>query len=211
MSMQPAVRLATPSDQSALLEHLRLHHAENGVYGVAQEYFPLDDEESLGMMARAWNRQGAIIGVIEEGGALQASICLLISKLWHTKRFHLDELWTFVHPECRRSKHAHNLAAFAKKCAIELKLPLVSGIITNERTESKLRFYKRNYGYPVGAFFVFNGEDERSKPNGELVFWDNPFPRAGVSVVCTHGLSKESQLQLERMKSTRRKHESTDG
>lgn len=201
-----AVRVATPADEEALLRHCQMHHAETGVYGVGQDVFPLDDDMVRAMLHRTFNRQGGIIGVIGTGTDLEASICLLITTLWHTKAYHIEELWTFVHPDRRKTKHAKALSEFAKACARELDVPLIGGLITNDKTESKLRLYQRTYGYPRGAFFVFNPADEpqaeRPTP-GAVLFWDNPFPRPGVSVIETSGLSQEQLAALSRMKSKR--------
>lgn len=191
-----SVRVAIAEDVPELLRHCQMHHSETGVYGVGRDVFPLDDEECLSMIWRGIHRAQALIGVIgEPGGPLEASIYIILTKLWHTseRHMHLEELWTFVHPKKRKSKNAQALTDFAKSAANELGVPLIGGLITNDKTETKLQFYQRTYGDPKGAFFVYYPgpmEKQAGQKKKGIKFWDNPFPRPGVTVIETGTLNK---------------------
>lgn len=131
---------------------LRLLHAENSLEG-----FAMDEDMVRNTLRRAFNRQGGIVGVIGEPGHLEAGIYLSLSQMWYSAAWHLAELWNFVHPDHRRSPHAKSMIAFAKHCAEELSVPLIIGIVSNERTEAKVRLYERQLAKPAGAFFIWNG------------------------------------------------------
>jgi putative aminopeptidase FrvX len=63
----------------------------------------------------------------------------------------------YVHPEYRASKggRARKLVEFAKKCSEELNLPLMIGVLSNSRTDAKIKLYERQFGNPVGTFFLY--------------------------------------------------------
>jgi hypothetical protein len=35
-------------------------------------------------------------------------------------------------------------------------MPLLIGVLSNSRTEAKIRLYKRHFGEPAGAYFLYN-------------------------------------------------------
>lgn len=143
------VRMATADDADGLMEHCRLLHGENGL-------FSLSEAKAAALIARALDRQGAIIGVIGDGGAPEASIFLSIEQPYYSEDWHLMELWNFVAPPREhRAGHAKRLIEFAKSCSDELRLPLVVGILSNQRVEAKVRLYERQLE-KAGAFFVHN-------------------------------------------------------
>lgn len=163
------VRLATPDDEDDVMQLLHVMHAEGGL-------MPLDEMSTREMFQRAFHRKGAILGVIGGQGDIKAMIFLLIGKFWYTQQFHLEELFNFVRPDKRgrEENYAVKMINFAKKCATETKLPLVIGVLTNTRMEGKVRLYRRNLGYPAGAFFVHNAH-WINEPSGKD-FWRKPFP-----------------------------------
>jgi len=172
--MKEAVRIAGPDDLHEVQMLLLQMHAEGGI-------MPLDMTEATDMFFRAFNRQGGILGVIGEPGDIRAMIYLLIGKFWYTRHFHLEELFNFVRPDCRKGKHgyAQRLISFAKECSDEIGLPLTIGILTNIRMEGKVRFYQRELGVPAGAWFVYNAKWQNEEPN--IQFWKEPFPKRRIA------------------------------
>lgn len=176
--MMGTVRLATGDDEDEIMGLLTIMHAEGGI-------LPLDEMEARKMFRLAFGRQGGILGVIGDPGDIRAMIFLLISKFWYTRSHHLEELFNFVRPDVRNSVenskdgYAFKLIEFAKKCADEIRLPLTIGILTNQRMEGKVRFYRRSLGVPAGAWFVHMppGIQWQNELNEE--FWKEPFPRRG--------------------------------
>jgi len=171
--MKEVVRVASVSDEPEIQLLLNQMHAEGGI-------MPLDMEEASAMFHRSFNRQGGILGVIGEPGDIKAMIYLLVSRFWYTKHHHLEELFNFVRPDCRKSKEAYaqRLIDFAKQCSDQIGLPLTIGVLTNIRMEGKVRLYQRELGVPAGAWFVHMPPGRgwvNEEPNAQ--FWKDPFPR----------------------------------
>lgn len=130
------------------MEICRALHEENGL-------FTMSDDKVLGMLRKAFKKQGAIIGVLGPPGHIEGAIYLAISDYWYSNDWHLSELFSFVLPQYRKSNNAKELITFAKRCSDEIRIPLVIGVISNERTEGKVRLYQRQLDKPAGAFFVY--------------------------------------------------------
>lgn len=145
------VRRAEPRDEDQLMHLCRLLYGENAL-------FEMDDELVRHTLYRAFAKHDGIIGVVDGPDGLQGAIYLLISRFWYSRQHHLEELFNFVHPDCRRSGHAKALIGYAKVVSDELHIPLNIGVISNERTEAKVRLYQRQLGAPAGAFFFYNGQ-----------------------------------------------------
>lgn len=147
----PKVRLAVPDDEEPILAMCRRLHAENGL-------FSLNEEKVRDLVRRYYERKGTTIGVVGPVGAPEGVICLMFSEQYYTNDWHLAEVWNFVDEPFRQSRNAEALVAFAKRCADEVKLPLIIGIITRSRTAAKVGLYRRLLGAPAGAFWVHNGQ-----------------------------------------------------
>jgi GNAT superfamily N-acetyltransferase len=145
----PRVRVATEADIPQLLQLGRMLHRENGLTGWA-EYRIMDAAH------RAVAGDGSVIGVIGPMGHVEAMIHLFVGRMWYSDDPHLEELYSFVAPEYRRSDNAKALVEFAKITAERLNIPLLIGIISNKQTEQKIRLYQRRLGKPSGAYFLYN-------------------------------------------------------
>lgn len=141
------VRIATEADIPQIFELCRLLHEENGVASMSLE--------RVGEMIRnGVDRNRGVIGVIGPSGALEGCISLVIDALWYTDDPHVSELFNFVHPDHRKSGHAKALIEFAKSTVDALGVPMFIGVVSNDRTEAKIRLYERQLGKPAGAFFI---------------------------------------------------------
>lgn len=145
------VRLAVEADIPTLLAIGKEMHAENGI-------MPLSESMAYNMICAAIRQQQAVGGVIGPVGKPEAAILLRIGQFWYSEQSFLEDYLCFVRPQYRRSARAKALIEFAKKCAVDLKVPLIIGIASNKRTEAKIRLYRRQVGDPVGALFLFNGK-----------------------------------------------------
>lgn len=141
------VRMARKGDEQAIFKMLCLAQKENGV-------FPMNERKVKEFIRQAIEQKGAIIGVIEGKHYIEGSIGIVLETWWYTDQWSLGERWNFVHPNHRKSDHAKKLIEFAKWCADSMKLDLEMGVISNERTEAKIRLYKRQLPQ-VGAFFMY--------------------------------------------------------
>jgi hypothetical protein len=143
------VRIATRDDEPGLIRLLEMMHAESGM-------FDLDNDAMKQTFARAFNREGGLIGVIGPSNDIQAGLYLLITKFWYTTQDHLEDLFNFVRPDHRKSDYADTLIKFGQDCADKIGIPLILGVLTNRRVEAKVRLYRRRLGVPVGAVFAYN-------------------------------------------------------
>jgi ABC-type transport system substrate-binding protein len=126
---------------------LREMHAENGLA-------PMDESMVRAALDRGINRDRAVIGVIRGDGVIEASIGLFVGSWWYSQSQHCEDLWNFVSEPYRKSEHAKSLLQWAKYAAGFLEKPLLMGVLSNERTQAKIRLYERQLGPQIGALFV---------------------------------------------------------
>lgn len=144
----PDVRIAKSEDRPGLVELTRLLHSENGL-------LPISQPKVEKMLDRFYNREGAVIGVIGEPKEPVATIYLGIDQLIYTDGWALVEQWNFVHPDHRRTNYARQLIAYAKKVSDDMRIPLLVGILSNKRTEAKVRLYAQQME-KAGEYFIHN-------------------------------------------------------
>jgi hypothetical protein len=156
----PTVIGATLSDLPEFMRLFKIMHHENGM-------FDLDEDCVRETFNRAVKNKEGVIGLIKGPlGDLRAMLFLLVTRYYYTQQFHLEELFNFVAPEHRRTNYADALLKYADHCQKSLGIPLVIGVLTNNRMEGKVRKYSRHFGMPAGAFFVHGapaGFFERTK------------------------------------------------
>lgn len=156
MLITSPVRKAVPADEPELFDMCCELHKENAM-------FSMNEAKVRAMLHRAFDGSGAIIGAIGPTGGIQGCIFLVIDSMWYSDEWVLEELWSFVLPQHRKSNNAKDLVGFAKRCSTELNIPLVIGVVSNIRTQAKIGLYKRQLADPVGAYFAYNMPD-RDKP-----------------------------------------------
>src|ERR1035437_6051671 len=119
----------------------------------------MNDDKVRAMLRKAFNREGGILGAIGPAGNIEALIFLMVSTFWYSDDAHLEEIFTYVSPQYRKSRNAVELMHFAKWCVDQSGLPLVIGVLSNERTEGKVRLYQRQFDKPMGNFFMYTKTD----------------------------------------------------
>ncbi len=147
----PHVRLATEDDLEDILAMGRELHQENGLMS-------LDEGKIRQVALNALRGMDGVIGVIGKN-PIEGMILLALRQFWYAKDgdMHIEEFFSHVRPQFRRSYNAQALIEFAKDTALRVGVPLLIGIVSNTRTEQKIRLYERRLGKPAGAYFVFNG------------------------------------------------------
>jgi GNAT superfamily N-acetyltransferase len=114
------------------------------------------------LLAEIWpalNLDNGIVGIIQdEGAGLEGAILLRVGTMWYSDAQVLEERAIFIHPDYRSAKggRARRLCEFSKRTADGLGIPLIIGVLSNHRTEAKVRLYERQFGRPSGAFFLYN-------------------------------------------------------
>lgn len=148
--MPSDVRLAEPADRERLRDLMILLHGENGLFSVSPAKVDA-------MLDRFYKREGALIGIIGDVGEPVAAIYLGITQPIYSDDWVLIEEFNFVHPDHRRSTYARQLIAYSKRCSDEIRLPLQIGILSNARTEAKMRLYDQVL-QKAGGFWVYGLE-----------------------------------------------------
>lgn len=167
MTEEIKVRVATQNDFRGVMELMALVSQENGIFQPTLEMV-------AGEVWAALNHDHGIMGVIgPEGGSLEGFVLLRIGNTWYSQAEIIEEKTVFVSPKFRSAKggRARKLCEFSKKVADELDLPLLIGILSNQRTKGKVEMYKRVFGDPAGAFFLYGahtGDWKNSSSEGSI-------------------------------------------
>jgi GNAT superfamily N-acetyltransferase len=156
------VRVAEPADEDGIMHLARVNHNENGL-------FALNEERARRFLRPALHKLDGIIGVIGERNKLEAVIVLKVSDYWYSDERFLEELSIFVHPDYRRAKisRVQKLVAFAKQVADGVGMPLIVGVLSNDRTSAKVALYQKQFGAPAGAFFLYGRETGHFKKDAD--------------------------------------------
>jgi hypothetical protein len=159
MTCPSIVRVARPEDRVEVWRLFLQGHRENGQFSLAPEKVDWFLSRALcPEMIPEWDTGvRGVIGVIGDVGRLEALVFVTVSSYWYSNDRHLEEYIVYVDPECRRSTHARVLVDWMKHQSDRTHLPLVTGIISNERTEAKVALYSRMLP-KVGAFFLYGNK-----------------------------------------------------
>jgi len=98
-----------------------------------------------------------LVGIIGEPGALEALALVTIGEYWYTLDKHLEEMLVYVDHRHRRSHHARALITWMKQQSELTGIPLLTGVVSRERTKSKCALYGRMLP-KVGEFFLYTGK-----------------------------------------------------
>lgn len=145
------VRIAVPEDLDEIMQIAMMACEENGFLNpspakLAAEIWP------------ALHQDHGICAVIgQPGGKIEGLVLLRIGHMWYSNTTIVEEKAIFIHPDFRAAKggRAKRLCEFSKQVADNLGIPLIIGVLSNSRTEAKVRMYERQFGAPAGAFFLY--------------------------------------------------------
>ena len=142
----PDVRLAEPEDFPFVMELMKQAFEEESPFSVCEE-------KIAGMLGRHYYKQGGLLAVIgDKGEPIKGYLFMIIDGIWFSNESQLLELSLYVHPDHRKSTYAKQLMAFSKQASDGLQLMLTIGVFSSDRTDAKVRLYRRQFT-PVGAFF----------------------------------------------------------
>ena len=147
------VRLARPADSDQLWELARIMHTEHAYHA-----FPLSERRVRAELETSISRQDGMIGVIGDDVLEGAAWLSYGNADWYTEVRTLAERMVIVHPAFRRGiVRIKSLLAWID-CAQAHIGPMVVGVISNDRTDAKVRLYRRRFGEPAGvAHFWMTG------------------------------------------------------
>lgn len=145
------VRTGTLNDLEEMMELAMLACEENGFANPSQGKLLQDIYPAL-------MQDHGIVGIVgEKGGIIEGAVLLRIGSPWYSTDVIIEEKAVFVHPNYRSAKggRAARLIEFAKKVSDDLGLPLAMGVLSDERTISKVKTYGRIFGPPSGAYWLY--------------------------------------------------------
>jgi len=151
MAEELKVWVGNPSDVDDIMELAMSACSENG-------FVEPNPTKLLSEIWPALNRDKGIIGVVGVSGQKpQGAILLRIGNIWYSDAEILEERAVFIHTDFRSAKggRARKLCEFGKRVSDELGIPLTIGVLSNQRTEGKIRMYERIFGKPSGAYFLY--------------------------------------------------------
>jgi len=148
------VRVGTPEDLNQIVE-IALQGAEENAF-VKSNPEKLIEDFWHGLV-----QDHGIVGVIgKPGDIIEGVVLLRLGTMWYSDVPVIEEKAVFIRPEYRSAKggRARRLCEFSKQVADSLGLPLIIGVVSNQRTEAKIRLYRRQFGEPAGAFFLYGAK-----------------------------------------------------
>ena len=148
------IRIGTPEDLDGMMEIAMLACEENG-------FLDPNPGKLAAEMWPALHQDHGIVGIIgPKGGQIEGAVLLRIGDMWYSDTQVVEEKAIFIHPEYRSAKggRAKRLCEFSKKVADTLGIPLIIGVLSNERTAAKVKLYERQFGKPSGAFFLYGAK-----------------------------------------------------
>lgn len=160
MSEEIKVRVGTLADLDAMMDIALMATDENAV--IAPEPTRLLED-----IYAALSLHQGIVGIIgKPGEQIEGAVLLRIGNLWYSSTPAVEEKAVFVHPDYRTKKpsRARPLIEFSKKVADDLGIPLIMGVLSSERTASKIALYKRQFGEPAGVYFLYGATTGLSQP-----------------------------------------------
>jgi hypothetical protein len=145
------IRAGVPSDIHQLMDL-----AMNASKELA--FVNYDPEKILAEIWAALHQESGIVGVIGPvDGQIEGAVLLRVGAMWYSSEKVLEEKGIFIHPDFRSSRahRGRRLCEFSKRVADQLGMPLIIGILSNDRLEAKARLYERQFGKPSGTFFLY--------------------------------------------------------
>jgi GNAT superfamily N-acetyltransferase len=146
-----SVRIGTPADLDEVMALAQMMHEEIGLTA-------FEAGKVLPEIYAALHKDHGLMGLIgAPDGPVEAGILLVIGKFFYSDEDVLEERGLFVHPEYRQAKggRAARLCEFAKHAADRLGMLLHMGVFNDVNADAKLRLYRRQFGEPAGAFFLY--------------------------------------------------------
>jgi hypothetical protein len=148
------IRLATPDDLDEVMRIALAATDENA-------FLPPNPRKMLNDIWPALNRDHGFMGAIgKPGGMIEGVILLRIGTMWYSDVEIIEEKAIYIHPDYRtaRGGRAKRLSDYAKWLSDELHMPLIIGVLSNERTEAKVKLYQRQFGPAAGAFWLYGAK-----------------------------------------------------
>lgn len=146
-----AIRIGTAADVDDMMALALSACEENG-------FVDPNPKKLLADIWSALNLNRGLMGIIGDRGSPEGAVLLRLGEMWYSDIPVVEEKAIFIKDEFRSAKggRARRLCEFSKQVSDTLGIPLIIGVLSNHRTEGKVRLYERQFGKPSGAFFLYN-------------------------------------------------------
>ena len=154
MSDNLQIRIATADDMDEVMKLAVMACEDNS-------FLDFSPEMLAQIIWPALHQDKSLFAVIgPPGGAIQGFVLLTIGTMFYSPKPCLEERCLWVHPDFRSAKggRAKKLLDFTKETSDKLGMPLIIGIMSTKRTEGKTALYRREFGEPAGAFFMYGAQ-----------------------------------------------------
>lgn len=94
-----------------------------------------------------------VFGVIPGKTMIEGAVGMFPTEPWNSSAPYIRVFFHYVHPDCRRSRHAVHLAEFAKWFGELTSMPVLFELLHPERTEAKARMYGRQ-ATAIGGLYM---------------------------------------------------------
>lgn len=158
MTENLTVRVGTLNDLDEMMELAMMATEENS-------FAPPEPMKLLHEIYPSLTQDRGIVGIVgEPGGIIEGAVLLRVGQVWYSRADILEEKAIFVHPDYRAAKggRARKLMEFSKQVADTLGMTLTIGVMSSARTEAKLRAYRRVFGEPSGAYWLYGTKTGQS-------------------------------------------------
>jgi|SRR6185437_6981815 len=144
------VRIAIAGDEARVFDLCVMAHAENG-FGRMDELIVRE------FIRQATHRENCIIAIIDGPEHIEAMLGLRPLKLWYSLNepdsYYWSDLFFFVHPLHRQSRHAAKLFRFAQWWEGEIHAPVILELLPREDFEQKDKLFAR-FGKRIGGAYA---------------------------------------------------------
>lgn len=157
------IRIGTTADMHDCMTLALTACEENGFLNPAPKKLAQE-------MWSALSLDNGIVGLIGQPDGKPEGITLLrIGSMWYSNAVVVEEKAIFIPGTFRSAKggRARKLCEFGKSVADALGIPLIIGVLSNHRTEAKTRLYRRVFGEPAGAFWLYGARTDGYHPPGD--------------------------------------------
>ena len=156
-----SIRMAGPADEMAVFDLVMRDLFEN-----AQHIATIDPLRVMDHIRAGTQRRGGITAVIDGQDGKPVAVTVIVPVQWaFSQAFHAQEVFNYVHPDHRSSRHAEDLIKFGNWCADEwsrnfgYQVYILSSVLTQRKVREKLRFYRR-FITQLGAIFLYPSPGE---------------------------------------------------
>lgn len=144
------VRIITTADEKRIFDLCCMAHGENG-------FGQMDETMVKDVIHKAALRQGCIIAAIDGPENIEAMLGLWPAKLWYCtddpQNWYWRDMFFYVHPLHRRSRHAATLFRFARWHEEKMQQPVILELMPRDGFEEKDKLFGR-FGHRIGSAFA---------------------------------------------------------